>query len=394
MKGAQPMILVTGADGYIGWPLVLALADALPGEVIYGVDELKRRAWTIEAGADSLVPIASMERRLSAAKNMGWTNIHCATSNLADLTSCLELLKLLQPDVIVHLAAQPSAPYAQLSAAHAAFTQHNNVAATRNLLWALHDLGLSERTHFVETTTMGIYGASPIPVPEGELTVRHSRRRYELPFPAMATSWYHMSKAMDSCNLRLASAQWGQWISELRTAIVFGTGTSLSRADEELATRFDGDYFFGVVANRFTAQAVADLPLTVYGKGEQTKPFIALEDAVTSLVSAVKLQRPSRSPPYTVFNQVTEVWSILELAQMVAKTASQRNVACTVLRRPNPRLENETHRLEVDRRRFLRELLPGSHADPAQVFSDSMGDLLTHGQRIRSFRRQIGEARA
>jgi len=76
-------------------------------------------------------------------------------------------------------------------------------------------------------------------------------------------------------------------MSEVRTAIVYGTETEETR-DHESPTRFDFDYYFGTVVNRFCAQAVAGYPITVYGKGEQRKPMVSLEDTVESLVRLVE----------------------------------------------------------------------------------------------------------
>ncbi len=80
--------------------------------------------------------------------------------------------------------------------------------------------------------------------------------------------------------MRLAHTQFDIPISDVRTAIVYGTETEETREDDRLKTRFDFDYYFGTVTHRFCAQAVAGYPVTVYGKGEQRKPFISLEDAV------------------------------------------------------------------------------------------------------------------
>jgi len=103
----------------------------------------------------------------------------------------------------------------------------------------------------------------------------------------MGGSWYHQTKSFDAANMRLAESQFDFPLSEVRTAIVYGTETEETAAHDS-PTRFDFDYYFGTVVNRFCAQAVAGYPITVYGKGEQRKPMVSLEDTVESLVRLVE----------------------------------------------------------------------------------------------------------
>ena len=64
-------ILVLGGDGYLGWPTALHLS-ALGHEVTV-VDNLVRREYDREMGVDSLVPIASLQDRVtrSSSEAMG-----------------------------------------------------------------------------------------------------------------------------------------------------------------------------------------------------------------------------------------------------------------------------------------------------------------------------------
>ncbi|MBN2909506.1 hypothetical protein JQC72_08200 [Polycladomyces sp. WAk] len=157
-------------------------------------------------------------------------------------------------------------------------------------------------THFIETTTTGVHGAPNFTIPEGFLTVETQDGRDIIPYAGMATSWYHMSKANDINNLFLASRMWGLTVTDVRTSIVFGTQTEETRMDPLLDTRFNFDFYFGVVANRFCAQALAGFPITVYGKGEQKKPMITLDDAIRSLVRTVELPADGG---FHVYNQAT-----------------------------------------------------------------------------------------
>jgi len=344
-------ILVTGGDGYLGWPTALRIADRTDDRVLL-VDNFGRREWVEEVGATSATPVASIDERLEAAREVhDLSNLSFVEGDLVKESFVDELLSVHEPDVIVHTAAQPSAPYSQINSERANYTQHNNLQATRNLLWGLEEHDMTE-THFVETTTTGVYGAPEFPIPEGGAVMENDDERDEVPFPNMSGSWYHATKGFDAGNMRLAHAQFGLPVSDVRTAIVYGSGTEETRAHPDLATRFDFDYYFGTVAHRFCAQVVAGYPVTVYGKGEQRKPFIALEDAVEGLARLALEDPDDRPDEHVVYNQVTRAISIVELAETIAEVGREFGYEAEVEHFPNPRDEDETHEMEIENDRY------------------------------------------
>jgi len=372
-------ILVTGGDGYIGWPTALRIADRTDERVL-AVDNFARRAWVEEVGATSATPVASIEDRLAAAREVhGLSNLSFVEGDLTEKSFVEELLQVHEPSTIVHTAAQPSAPYSQINGERANYTQHNNMEATRNLLFGLHEHDLTD-THFIETTTTGVYGAPEFPIPEGGATMEHEGERDEVPFPAMAGSWYHLSKSHDAANMRLAHKQFGIPISDVRTAITYGTETEETRADDRLKTRFDFDYYFGVVAHRFAAQAVAGYPLTVYGKGEQRKPFVSLEDVVEGLARLAVGDAPD---DLTVYNQVTRPIAIVEIAETIRDVAADFDLDVGVTHVENPRDEDETHRMEIDNDRYM-ELIGEQRATFADGIEDVVGTLTRYADTIES----------
>lgn len=363
-------IIVTGADGYIGWPTALRIADRTNDRVVL-VDNFERRNWVESVGSTSAVPIADIDERLEAAEEvLGLSNLSFVEGDLTDRSFVKQLLSVHEPDTIVHTAAQPSAPYSQINGERANYTQHNNLQSTRNLLWGLHEADL-EDTHFVETTTTGVYGAPEFPIPEGGATMENQGEADEVPFPAMAGSWYHLTKSHDAANMRLAHTQFGLPISDVRTAITYGTETQETAADPRLATRFDFDYYFGVVAHRFCAQAVAGYPMTVYGKGEQRKPFIALEDAVEGLAQLALNGPNSRPDDHVVYNQATRAISIVEIAETIADVASEFELDVEVKHFENPRDEDETHKMEIENDRYA-DLINGQ----STTFEDGVRQVL------------------
>jgi len=375
-------ILVTGADGYLGWPTALRIATRAEQRVVLA-DSLARREWVESVGSRSATPVAPMEDRLAAAREqLGLRNLSFVEGDLRERATVDELFEVHEPEVVVHTAAQPSAPYSQVNGERANYTQHNNLQATRNLLFGLHEHGLDD-THFVETTTPGVYGAPEFPIPEGGATMQNGGERDDVPFPAMAGPWYHMSKSHDAANMRLAHQQFDIPVSDVRTAITYGTGTDETGTHRDLATRFDFDYYFGVVVHRFCAQAVAGYPMTVYGKGEQRKPFIALEDAVEGLARLALTESDSRPDGHVVYNQVTRAISIVEIAETIADVAGEFDLDVAVEHFENPRDEDETHKMEIGNDRY-GELIGGQSTTFEEGVRGILGTLLEHRDTIEA----------
>jgi len=364
-------VLLTGGDGYLGWPTALRLADRLEDRIV-AVDNLARRDWVESMGSVSAVPIDDPDTRYDARPNLSFVEADLAERDAVD-----ELLAVHEPDTVVHIAAQPSAPYSQINGERALYTQTNNLSMNVNLLHGLKENHLAD-THFIETTTTGIYGAPQFTIPEGGVSVERADGEDDIPFPAMGGSWYHAEKSFDNANMRLAATQWEQPISELRTAIVYGTETVETEA-EGLPTRFDFDYYFGTVVNRFCAQAVAGYPLTVYGRGEQRKPMISLKDAVESLAALV--EQGHSGDPVSVYNQVTRPVAIVELAETIAEVGEEFGLDAEVEHVENPRDEDETHQMEIENDRFMG--LVGSQQQTLEEgIRETLSSLVDNRKRI------------
>jgi nucleoside-diphosphate-sugar epimerase len=337
-------VVVTGADGYLGWPTALKLSERIDERIIL-VDNFARREWVDKVGGVSAADIATLGGRVRGAEG---SNMAIIRGDLTDSDFVDELIRTHEPETIVHLAAQPSAPYSQINRERANYTQRNNNESTRNLLWTLKEQGLMD-THFIETTTMGIYGAPDFTVPEGSVEAYNNDESGEIPYPANAGSWYHMSKAFDVANLRLANKQFDLPVSDVRTGIIYGTQTEEIPERGILSTRLDFDYYFGTVVHRFIAQTIAGYPVTVYGEGKQRKPFISLEDAAEGIVRLVELGEQD----HTVYNQTTETLSIVNIADAISMIAKDNGFNGEIEHFENPRDEDETHKMEVENENYM-----------------------------------------
>jgi len=330
-------ILVLGGDGYCGWPTALHLADG--GHDVVIVDNFARRAWDVELGSSSLTPIASLEERVAAWHEIGGRQIEVAVGDLLDWEFLSGVFETHRPEAVVHYAEQRAAPYSMIDREHAVFTQHNNVIGTLNVIFAIKEI--VPECHHVKLGTMGEYGTPNIDIEEGFIEIEHNGRSDRLPFPKLPGSFYHLTKVHDSHNMHFVSRIWGQRATDLNQGVVYGCVTPQIERDPRLINRFDYDAIFGTALNRFCIQAAMGLPLSVYGKGGQTRGFLDIRDTVRCIELAIL--NPPAEGEYRVFNQFTEQFNVLQLAEMVVEAAKTLGIEATIEHRQNPRVELEEH---------------------------------------------------
>jgi UDP-sulfoquinovose synthase len=330
-------VCVLGGDGYCGWATALYLSKK--GHQVAIADNFARRQWDHELGAQTLTPIRTMPERLAAWKDATGEKIEFQCGDVTDYGFVSSAIREFEPDAVVHFAEQRAAPYSMIDRNHAVFTQVNNVVGTLNLLFALKEF--RPDCHLVKLGTMGEYGTPNIDIEEGYLEVEHNGRKDVLPFPKQPGSFYHLSKVHDSHNIMFACKIWGLRATDLNQGVVYGTMTQESAMEESLINRFDYDEVFGTVLNRFCAQAAVGHPLTVYGKGGQTRGYLDIRDTVRCVELACL--KPARPGECRVLNQFTEQFTVLELARMVQAAGRKMGLPVEIEHLPDPRVEAEEH---------------------------------------------------
>jgi UDP-sulfoquinovose synthase len=335
---AAPMrILILGGDGYLGWPT--ALRFSARGHEVSVVDNFSRRRWVEAQGSDSLTPIGSLQERIAAWEEISGKRIPSYVGAVEDGDFLDSVVAETRPEAVVHYGQQASAPYSMASREQAVETQHANVIGNLNLLFAIRDH--VPECHLVKLGTMGEYGQPEIDIEEGYIEIHHKGRSDTLPYPKLPASLYHCSKVHDSTNIHFACRTWGLRATDLNQGVVYGIDTDETATDERLITRFDYDEVFGTVLNRFCLQAVIGHPLTVYGSGHQTRGFLNIRDTLNCVELAV--QNPADAGDFRVFNQFTEQFSVLELAELVKQAGEHLGYAVELQHCENPRVEKEEH---------------------------------------------------
>jgi UDP-sulfoquinovose synthase len=306
-------VFILGIDGYLGWRLQQHLRGC--GHRVSGCDNFFRREVV-----KSLVPIV----RTSAIPRLDIR----VTSGLR------EMLKVFKPDTVVHLAEIPSAPYSMKDAQHTIAVQDNNVIGSLSVLLAMREV--CPEAHLIKLGSMGEY---------------------------IPSSWYHMSKVLDSKNCEYASQLWGARITDVMQGPVYGVGG-----------RFDYDECWGTVVNRWVCMGLAKHDILVYGDGAQVRGFLPIQDSMRCF--EIEVAHPPKKAIYRRVNQYAKKHPLKELAGIVAS-------ACGVKVKyiPNPRIEANTYEGDTG-----TEWLEHRGYDPSTDTEAAILELIEH---VRPYRDNI-----
>jgi UDP-glucose 4-epimerase len=264
---AQRSILITGGAGFIGSHLADALIER--GDRVAIIDDLSTGA------------VANI-RHLKGHPNFSYT-----LDTIANEAVLAELID--ESDAVVHLAA---AVGVQLIVQSPVRTIETNVNGTELVLrWAAK----KGKTVLIASTSE-VYGKSErAPFREDDDLVLG---------PSTINRWsYACSKLLDEF---LALAYHKERDLPVIIARLFNT----------VGPRQTGRY--GMVLPRFVRAALRDVPLRVYGDGQQTRCFCYVGDTVRALIAL--LDHPDAVGKIFNVGNPQEV-SILELAQRVVKLA-------------------------------------------------------------------------
>ena len=331
-------VCILGGDGYLGWPT--AMHFSARGHEVLAVDNGVKRILERELGVIPLEPVPTLEERAKRWKAVAGRTIDVVEGDIAtDPALLAEVFGSFRPDTIVHYAEQPSAPYSMIDRDAAAYTQSNNVVGTLNVMFAMRDR--CPGAHLVKIGTMGEYGTPNFDIEEGWLNVTHNGRSDRVLFPKRPSSFYHLSKVHDSANLEFGCRVWDLRVTDLNQGVVYGIETDESRLDPGLLTSFHYDDVFGTLINRFIVQAAIGVPLTVYGLGGQTRGYLNVRDTLQCVELAALT--PAKLGEFRVFNQFTERFRVIDLAERVRGVAENRGIAVSLQQLSNPRVEHEEH---------------------------------------------------
>jgi UDP-sulfoquinovose synthase len=359
----------------------MAMRLAAHGDDVLVADNYLRRTLAKATSSEPLIATPNLGDRAAIYQTVSGFEIQVEIGDCTDQRFMDRIFLGFQPDAVVHFAEQPSAPYSMMGYDQARHTLLNNVGATFNVIWSV--LQHAPECHIVKLGTLGEYGTPNIDIEEGWIEISHKGRCDRFLYPRQGASLYHTTKILDTDLLWFYVRNSGLRVSDLMQGPVYGLATTEADLDPRLVPNFHYDDIFGTVLNRFLVEAVAGVPLTVYGRGGQVRGFLNLKDTLQCIELA--LRTPAARGELRILNQYTELYSVNQLAERVQRVGNAMGLAVRLATLPNPRQEKEEHYYNPTNQGLL-DL--GLH--PEYMTDDVLRDLLT---RVLQHRAAIDPSR-
>ncbi len=248
-------ILLTGAAGFVGMHVSLALLDR--GETVIGIDNL-----------NDYYDVSLKEARL--ARLTARENFSFVRGDIADLPTVMDAVK--GANRIVHLAAQAGVRYSLENPG--AYIQAN-IVGHMNMLEAARSLGDGLR-HMVYASSSSVYGGNT-----------------KLPFAVEdqvdnPVSLYAATKKSDELMSNAYAVTYGIPLTGLRFFTVYGPW---GRPD--------------MSAYIFTRKIVAGEPIPVFNHGDMQRDFTYIDDIVAGVLAVLELPADigdNGKPRHRVYN--------------------------------------------------------------------------------------------
>jgi UDP-sulfoquinovose synthase len=368
-------ILILGGDGYLGWPTSMHFAAR--GHNVVCVDNYLRRTCCEETDSGALYETPRLPERAEIFKQASGHSINVREMDLNDYEAYSALVKEFNPEAVIHYAEQPSAPYSMRGFKEAQLTLHNNLNVTFNVIQAA--IEHNRDCHIVKLGTMGEYGTPNIDIEEGWLEITHKGRSDKFLFPRQAGSLYHTTKVLDTDLLWFYVRTHGLRVTDLMQGPVYGVETAETALDDRLRPFLNYDDIFGTVVNRFAVQAVAGIPLTVYGQGGQKRGYLDLRDTLQCVELAAN--NPADEGELRIFNQFVETFSVNDLAAITKRVGDSLGLDVKIESIPNPRKEMEDHYYNPAHSGLL-DLGLSPHHLTDEVMHNFFGHIMKHKDQI------------
>ena len=330
-------VLIMGGDGYLGWPT--AMAFAAKGHDVWVIDNYLRRTLALQTQSEALMPNPDLPERAEIYKAVSGCDIKVTVGDCTDYRILAQIFEEFKPEVAIHYAEMPSGPYSMIGYDEAHLTLNNNLNATFNLIFAV--LEHAPDCHIIKLGTMGEYGTPEIDIEEGWIEIEHKGRKHTFLYPRQAGTFYHTTKVLDTDMLWFYVRTFGIRVTDLMQGPVYGLSSDEADLDSRLMPNFHYDDIFGTLVNRFLVQAVAGVPLTVFGKGGQTRGYLNLRDTLQCVELA--MNNPADKGQLRILNQFTETFSVNEVADRVQRVGNAMGLDVKIQPIENPRKEAEEH---------------------------------------------------
>ncbi len=329
-------IIILGGKGYLGWPMSMKLSSI--GHKVTIIDNGMKDKIAKSLNVKPLFP-NSFTSKLKIFNKHKDNKINVLQYDCCNYKKISKTFEVIKPDAIIHFAEQASAPYSMIDFMSSHLTLNNNITSTFNVLHAMKEY--CPNSHLIKLGTMGEYGTPNIDIEEGWLTINHKNRKDKFIYPRAATSLYHTSKILDTDLIWFYVRNYNLRVTDLMQGPVYGFETKDMQKNDKLFTSLYFDSIFGTVINRFLVQASVGEPLTIYGKGEQTRGYLDINDTLQCIELA--LSNRVEKGELRILNQFTETLSVNQIAEKIQKAGNLLKMNIKVKHIRNPRKEKESH---------------------------------------------------
>ncbi|KZE52364.1 UDP-glucuronate 5-epimerase [Brevibacillus parabrevis] len=273
-------ILVTGTAGFIGFHVAKRLLEG--GEIVWGVDN-----------CNEYYDPRLKAKRLAMLQE--FKQFHFYRADIADQATMDELFRKIQPERVIHLAAQAGVRYS---------LENPHVYASSNITGFLHILEGCRHTgvkHLLYASSSSVYGGNKkLPFSEGD--------RVDEP-----NSLYAATKKANELMAYTYSHLYDIPATGLRFFTVYGPW---GRPDMALYT--------------FTKAILAGEPVSIFNYGKMIRDFTYIDDVVEGILRLMdRLPEPKDGKaPHKVLNignhRPVELLSFLELLEQKLKRPANR----------------------------------------------------------------------
>ena len=248
-------VLITGGAGYVGTELVRKLAEMAEVSLIKVYDNLSRDNYSFFLGS----------------KMPGYQKLKFINGEILDTRNLRKAMEGV--DVVYHLAAKVTTPFANVDAHYYEQTNH---WGTAEVVYAAETCGIKR---LVYTSSIGIYGSSSKEMSES--TEPNPKTFYAI---SKYRGEEHVSRLMDKYKTYI-----------VRCGNVFGYSPAM---------RFDA------VVNRFVFEGNFNGRISIHGDGKQNRSFIHIDKLTTALARLSVSELDSG-----VYNLVEHNLSILDIVE-------------------------------------------------------------------------------
>lgn len=294
-------IFVTGAGGLIGSEACLHWLSK--GDQVFGVDNNSRLAF-FGPGGDVTKILEELE------KHKNFTSIWCDIRNRQTIR---DWMLTVDPDVVIHCAAQPSHDKAA-SIPYEDFD--TNAVGTFNLLEAFRQLNKKDAV-FINVSTNKVYGDNPnkLPMTEGVLRFDFSDEHFlngideDMSIDKCTHSLFGVSKLAAD----LAAQEYGRY---------FGLNIGTFRGGCLTGSRHASVELHGFLSY-IVKQAMSDQSYTIFGyKGKQVRDQIHSSDVISCFEAFIDAPRPGEV--YNLGGGVANSASILEVIEVIEDVSGKK----------------------------------------------------------------------